>query len=87
MSKTAVIHARVEPRLKRDAEGVLERIGLSTTEAITLFMHQVVIHKGIPFPIRIPNKETVAAFRENFSGYKGYSNTKEALDELWGSDR
>ena len=51
---------------------VLERIGLSTTEAITLFMHQVVIHKGIPFLFVFQTKKQLPHL-ENFSGYKGYS--------------
>jgi len=52
--KDAVIRARVDETLKNDAEKVFERIGLSTTEAIRMFLTQVSLHKGIPFPIIAP---------------------------------
>ena len=52
--KDAVIRARVDETLKNDAERVFERIGLSTTEAIRMFLTQVSLHKGIPFPIIVP---------------------------------
>jgi len=64
MRKTQTIRARVEPALKRDAEAVLRKIGLTSSEAITLFLTQVRLTKGIPFPLRIPNKQTERAIRE-----------------------
>jgi DNA-damage-inducible protein J len=64
MGKTETIRARVEPRLKRDAEAVLKKIGLTSSEAITLFLTQVKLTKGLPFPLRVPNAETRRAIRE-----------------------
>ena len=52
--KDAVIRARIDEALKKEAERVLGRIGLSTTEAIRMFLTQVTLHKGIPFPIVAP---------------------------------
>ena len=48
MAKTAMIVARTEPALKADAEKVLKKLGLSTTEAINLFLSQIRLHKGLP---------------------------------------
>ena len=62
--KTRMIHARIDPKLQQSAARVFSRIGISTTEAIRLFLKQVVLHKGVPFPIAIPNAQTVAAMRE-----------------------
>ena len=59
MSKSAMIRARVEPELKAEVEEIFQELGLTTTEAITLFYHQVRTRKGIPFEIIIPNKTTV----------------------------
>jgi DNA-damage-inducible protein J len=59
-----MIHARVDPKLKQSAERVFSKIGISTTEAIRLFLKQVELHKGMPFPIAVPNAETIAAMRE-----------------------
>jgi DNA-damage-inducible protein J len=64
MSKTETIRARVEPKLKRDAEAVFEKIGLTSSEAITLFLTQVTLSKGLPFPVRIPNARTRRAISE-----------------------
>lgn len=64
MGKTETIRARVEPGLKRDAEAVLKKIGLTPSEAITLFLTQVKLTKGLPFPVRVPNAETRRAIRE-----------------------
>jgi DNA-damage-inducible protein J len=68
MAKSAMIRARVEPGLKHDAETVLEKLGMTPTEAITLFYKQVKLHRGLPFPVRIPNKETRRAIREARAG-------------------
>jgi DNA-damage-inducible protein J len=43
---------------------VFREIGISTTEAIRLFLKQVELHRGLPFPVSIPNEETVAAMME-----------------------
>ncbi len=58
MAKTETVRARVEPELKRDAEAVLSELGLSTSEAITLFLRQITLRRGLPFPVHIPNQET-----------------------------
>jgi DNA-damage-inducible protein J len=64
MSKNAYINARVDKRLKARAEKVLSRVGISTSDAITMLLHQIILRKGLPFDARIPNEETVAAMAE-----------------------
>ena len=61
MSKTAMIRARTEPKLKNEVERIFHSLGISFTEAINLFFHQVKLWKGIPFDIRVPNKTTLEA--------------------------
>ncbi len=68
MAKSAMIRARVEPALKHDAEAVLGKLGMTPTEAITLFYRQVKLYRGLPFPVRIPNKETMRAIKEARAG-------------------
>ncbi len=77
--KTETIRARVTPGLKRDAEVILHKLGISTTEAITIFFRQIVMNKGIPFDVKIPNEETQIALEEIRAG-KGFIKTN--LDEL-----
>lgn len=64
MAKTGYVTARIEPKLKQEAESIFSALGVSTTEALTMFYRQVTMHKGLPFPVRIPNAETVAALKE-----------------------
>lgn len=68
MAKTEFIRARIEPELKFQAEEVFTKLGLSTTEAITLFYSQVTLHGGLPFEVRVPNNETVEAMRQAGTG-------------------
>ena len=64
MAKTEMIRARVEPELKRGAETVFKALGLSPTEAITLSYKQVTLRRGLPFAVKIPNRETRRAMRQ-----------------------
>ena len=64
MAKTATIRARVDPSLKRDAEAVLRKVGLTSSEAITLFLTQVKLSKGLPFKVTVPNAATRRAIGE-----------------------
>ncbi len=68
MAKTEMIRARVEPKLKRGAEDVFKTLGLSPTEAITLFYKQVTLRRGLPFAVKIPNPETREAMRQALEG-------------------
>jgi len=51
--KETYVRARVDDRLKRESEEILDALGLSTTEAIRIFLHQVRLHKGLPFDLRL----------------------------------
>jgi DNA-damage-inducible protein J len=77
--KTQMIHARIDPRLKRSTEAIFSEIGLSTTEAIRLFLKQVEIHRGLPFSVVTLNQETIAAMRQanTGKGLKRYRSFRE----------
>ena len=64
MAKTAVISARIDHELKQNAEKVFHELGLTTTQAITLFYKQVEMERGLPFAIRIPNDVTAEALEQ-----------------------
>jgi len=68
--KTAIINARVKPELKGDVEQILAQLGITTTQAITMFFEQIRMNRGIPFQLKIPNAETVAAMQEAREGNK-----------------
>jgi len=79
MKKSAMIRARVEPELKSEVDEIFRELGLTTTEAITLFYHQVKARKGIPFEIRIPNEATLETMRKTDAGEElnEYANLDE----------
>lgn len=52
MPKTANINMRIEPELKEKAEKLFKEFGLSTTEAIKIFLHQSLIVGGLPFEVK-----------------------------------
>ena len=62
--KTSIINARVKPELKGDVEQILSKLGISTTQAITMFFEQIRITRGIPFSLQLPNDETKQAMLE-----------------------
>jgi DNA-damage-inducible protein J len=68
MNKAAVIHARIEPREKASAERVLNRLGLSPTEAIRIFYKQITLRKGLPFSVHIPNELTTKTLANSRKG-------------------
>lgn len=68
MNKTSTVRARIEPDLKNKAEQVFHDLGLTATQAITLFYKQVELRKGLPFDIVIPNKTTRCTFSDTDAG-------------------
>ena len=61
------INARIEPDLKANGEAVFETLGMSTTDYIRLMFRQLVMRQGLPFDVKIPNKETIDALNEDVS--------------------
>jgi len=58
------VRARVSSDLKEDTEAIFKKLGLSTSQAIVMFLNIVKLNQGIPFDIKIPNKTTLKAMDE-----------------------
>ena len=54
-TRTASIYTRVDPETKEQAEIVLSELGIPMSNAIGLFLKQVVIQRGIPFEMKLPS--------------------------------
>ena len=54
MAKTETVYTRVEPKLKANVEKVLSQLGMTPSEAINIFFNQIVLQKGLPFEVRMP---------------------------------
>ncbi len=66
--KTAAVHSRIQPEIKEKAESILQRLGLSPTEAIRMFYTQIALRNGLPFDVCIPNEKTVKALEDSKAG-------------------
>jgi len=83
--KSAIIHARIEPQIKRQAEGVLHELGLSPTEAIRIFYRLITLRRGLPFAVAIPNECTVATLEKSRRGEDVQEFASlDAMFENWG---
>jgi len=68
MKKSSTIRARVEPDLKDKAENIFRKLGLTTTQALTLFYKQVELRNGLPFDVAIPNETTLRTLADTDLG-------------------
>ena len=57
MARTSNVFARVEPEIKDQAEEILDQLGIPMSNAIGMFLRQVIIHNGIPFEMKLPLKK------------------------------
>ncbi len=60
MSKTASVFARVEPDIKSDAEAVLKDLGIPMSNAISMFLRQIVLENGMPFEVKSSSKKPIS---------------------------
>lgn len=57
MTKTETIHTRVSPEIKEQAEIIFSKLGLTTSQAIMLFLTASVNYGGLPFELKTPVEE------------------------------
>ena len=67
MAKTETVYTRIEPDLKANVEKVLSCLGMTPSDAINIFFNQIVLQRGIPFDVRIPQM-TVEQAKEELLG-------------------
>lgn len=81
---TTQITARIDAASKEEARKILNCLGLSMSEAITIYFRQIILHRGIPFDIEIPNELTakVLADSKQGRGLREAANIDELFKEL-----
>jgi len=79
MAFNATVRARVDEELKREVEDIFSHIGLTTSQAITLFLKRVKQERGIPFELKVPNQETKKAIEE---ARAGLNMEKSSIEEM-----
>src|SRR5574344_2420584 len=63
MPKTTM-NLRIDGKLKKTAENVIDELGISMSAAITLYLKAIVREKGIPFPVTLEGKRKVSSYRQ-----------------------
>jgi DNA-damage-inducible protein J len=81
MSKTATIQTRVDPVVKKNAQEILKKLNITMSEAISLYLAQIALHRGIPFELKIPNKLTATTLVESEDGKN--LHTANSVDQLF----
>ena len=88
ITKTADVRLRLEPELKIAANEVLADSGLNLSDAIRLFLRQVVAQRGLPFEVKQPNAATLRAMKEvRAMRTARFGSAKELFDELEAKSR
>lgn len=90
MAKTSSIHVRIEPEIKREVEAILSNLGMTSAEAISIYLRQIILNSGIPFEIKTPqfSDEMLEAIKEadeimkNPDAYPKYNSVDELMEAL-----
>ncbi len=93
MAITTPTQIRIEEKTKKQAVELLEGLGLNLSDAINIFLKQVILRKGIPFDVTYPEDvwefkpEVMEAMEEakqisRKSNTKKYNNFAEALEDI-----
>jgi DNA-damage-inducible protein J len=84
MNKSATIQARIDPSVKKKAQRIFSKLNITMSEAISLFLTQVSLNKGIPFEIKIPNELTEETLLKSEKGEELHQakNPKQLFKEL-----
>ena len=84
----ATVTARVDENVKKEAEILFKKMGLNMSTAMNLFLKKCILEQGIPFELKVPNRETRKAMQETddiLSGKierKGYNSAEELFEDL-----
>ncbi|MCK5809115.1 type II toxin-antitoxin system RelB/DinJ family antitoxin [bacterium] len=84
MSSNATLSVRTDKETKKKAEKILKSLGLNHSTAINIFYHLIVANSGLPFDVRIPNKETLQAMQDldNNTNIDSFDSTEKLFDDL-----
>lgn len=82
--KTTDVRTRIDQDLKDSATEVLAACGLTISEAMRLFLRQVVVTHGLPFEVKVPSESTVRAMAQAREIRRRYNSINEMMSELDG---
>jgi DNA-damage-inducible protein J len=84
---TSMVHIRVDEKVKAKAAKTLSAMGLTVSDAVRLLLTRIASEKALPFEVRVPNRETVAAIRAGERGeVTKVRSTAELMADLNAND-
>ena len=87
MATTTMIHVRVDEAVKAKAAATLAAMGLSVSDAVRMLLVRIAAEQALPFDVRAPNAETVAAIQELEAGRgRRFENMDSLLADLNAGD-
>ena len=60
MANSSAVYVRMDPTLKEAAEDILAQLGITSSGAVQMFYKQIVLHRGLPFSLTLPDNRPVA---------------------------
>jgi DNA-damage-inducible protein J len=85
MAATAMVHVRVDEQIKTQAAETLAAMGLSVSDAVRVLLTRIAAEKELPFTLRVPNAETLAAMKEADEIARNHSARFSRAEELFAS--
>jgi DNA-damage-inducible protein J len=73
-----IVKSRIDHETKIKAQAVLSKVGLTMSDAMRLFLNQVIIQNGLPFNVSVPNSQTIKAIDASEKG----ELIESSLDDL-----
>lgn len=86
---TTPTQIRIDETTKKQAVELLDGLGLNLSDAVNMFLKQVILHNGIPFEVKYPEfkPEVIEAMEEakrisRDPNIKGYTDIDELFEDL-----
>jgi DNA-damage-inducible protein J len=79
MPATATVHVRVDQKVKEKAARTLAAMGMSVSDVVRILLVRVAAEKALPFELRVPNRETLAAME---AGERGEVSKAASVDAM-----
>ena len=87
MAANALVQARIDGAVKKEAAAVLAAIGLTVSDAVRLLLTKVAQEKALPFEPLIPNTTTIEAMKEARKGdLSRFKSVEDLMDDLHADD-
>ena len=82
MTKSAMLHVRIDDDTKARGNAVLDAIGLSAADAVRLLYKRLIADQAFPLELKVPNAETRVAMEEGHAILRARKARFESADEL-----